>query len=180
MERKKLRRNFKKADIFKTEFSEIADCNHSLLQQDIPCLIISVKKNRTGHIKELHTKLCDLEVLEGVKMILYVEHTVDPNDLPVALWRFCNNMDPKRDSILVERNSKRSAGKKIAIMGLDGTLKTKLYDDFQRNWPNIVASSEETIQAVDAKWQELGIGEFLPSPSLKFRKQLYGEEAVAD
>ena len=31
-------------------------------------------------------------------MILYVEHTVDANDLPTALWRFCNNLDPKRDS----------------------------------------------------------------------------------
>ena len=25
---------------------------------------------------------------DGIKMILYVEHTVDPNDLPVALVAF--------------------------------------------------------------------------------------------
>jgi 4-hydroxy-3-polyprenylbenzoate decarboxylase len=118
--------------------------------------------------------------MEGVKLMLYVEHTVDPEDLPVALWRFCNNMDPKRDSVLYEGRSAAHPGLKIAIMGLDGTIKTKRFDDFQRNWPNIVASSEETIAAVDAKWSELGIGPLIASPSLKFRKQLYGEEAVAD
>ena len=38
-----------------------------------------------------------------MKMILYVEHTVDANDLPTALWRFCNNLDPKRDHLLYKR-----------------------------------------------------------------------------
>ena len=68
------------------------------MTKEIPCLIISVKKNRKGHIKELHEQICALKEIAGVKMILYVEHTVDANDLPIALWRFCNNLDPKRDS----------------------------------------------------------------------------------
>jgi 4-hydroxy-3-polyprenylbenzoate decarboxylase len=40
-------------------------------------------------------------------------------------------------------------------------------------------ADEKTITAVDAKWEKLGLGEFIPSPSLSFRDQLYGEEAVA-
>jgi 4-hydroxy-3-polyprenylbenzoate decarboxylase len=32
---------------------------------------------------------------------------------------------------------------------------------------------------VDDKWDSLGIGSFIPSPSLSFRDQLYGKEAVA-
>jgi len=32
--------------------------------------------------------------------------------------------------------------------------------------------------AVDAKWNDLGIGNFISSPSLKFKDQMYGEEAV--
>jgi 4-hydroxy-3-polyprenylbenzoate decarboxylase len=104
-------------------------------------------------------------------MVLYVEHTVDANDLPVALWRFCNNVDPRRDSILVQNAS-------FACMGFDGTIKTKELDNFQRDWPNIIVASEETIDAVDRKWKSLGIGEFIPSPSLKFLDQMYGQEAV--
>ena len=63
-------------------------------------------------------------------------------------------------------------------MGLDGTIKTKALDNFQRDWPNIIISDEATIRSVDAKWDKLGLGQFLPSPSLKFKGQIYGEEAV--
>jgi 4-hydroxy-3-polyprenylbenzoate decarboxylase len=146
--------------------------------EGIPCLLVAVKKDRPGHIRQLHEELCGLDRMEGVKMILYVEHTVDPTDLPVALWRFCNNLDPRRDHILVERPSGSDARKKFACLGLDGTRKTREWDNFQRDWPNIIVADDATIRAVDAKWNELGLGPFLPSPSLKFKDQVYGEEAV--
>jgi 4-hydroxy-3-polyprenylbenzoate decarboxylase len=63
-------------------------------------------------------------------------------------------------------------------MGFDGTIKTKAFDDFQRDWPNIIVSDDATIKAVDTKWDRLGLGTFVPSPSLKFKQQLYGEEAI--
>jgi 4-hydroxy-3-polyprenylbenzoate decarboxylase len=103
---------------------------------------------------------------------------VDAGDLPVALWRFCNNLDPRRDHILSERPSRADRLKKTACMGLDGTRKTKELDNFQRDWPNIIVADGKTIETVDRKWEELGLGALLPSPSLKFRDQLYGGEAV--
>ncbi|HVU96168.1 MAG TPA: menaquinone biosynthesis decarboxylase [Puia sp.] len=157
---------------------EIAGVNTALLQQGIPCLVLAVRKQRPGHIRELHTALCGLDSLEGIKMILYVEHTVNAADLPVALWRFCNNLDPRRDHILTERPSAIDSKKKFACLGLDGTRKTKELDNFQRDWPNIIVADDATIRAVDAKWSELGLGDFIPSPSLKFKDQVYGEEAV--
>src|SRR5204862_1652988 len=66
----------------------------------------------------------------------------------------------------------------FACMGFDGTRKTKEFDDFHRDWPNIIVASDETIKDIDEKWKQLGIGEFIPSPSLKFKDQMYGEEAV--
>ena len=156
--------------------------NTSLLKKEIPCLIISVEKNRKGHIKELHEQLSTLKELEGVKMILYVEHTVDANDLSTALWRFCNNLDPKRDyhlsKYLIHDSRLTAHDSYSACMGFDGTRKTKEFDDFHRNWPNIILADDATIIAVDKKWNELGIGAFIPSPSLKFKSQQYGEEAV--
>ena len=68
------------------QFTEIVSFNTDLIINDIPVLIVAVQKNRVYHIKELHEKLSSLG---GIKLILYVEHTVDPTDLPVALWRFC-------------------------------------------------------------------------------------------
>lgn len=161
------------------QFPEIKKLNTSLLELNIPCIIISVKKARTGHVKALHQQLCENEMLEGIKMVLYVEETVDANDLPVALWRFCNNLDPKRDNILSSRPSKKENGKMFHCLGLDGTIKTKALDGFQRDWPNIIVADENTIASVDKKWNELGLGNFIPSPSLKYKSMMYGEEAVA-
>ncbi len=169
-------------------FPEIHIVNASLLEKEIPVLILSIEKNRKGHIKELHEQICALQELRPIKMILYVEHTVDANDLPTALWRFCNNLDPKRDHILFKQpapDSQLSEGVLadpthgyLACMGFDGTRKTKEFDDFHRDWPNIIVADDTTIKAVDEKWNELGIGAFLSSPSLKFKDQMYGEEAV--
>lgn len=160
----------------KNRFPEISSVNVSLLKKEIPVLIIAVEKNRAGHIKQLHEQVAPMPEVQGLKMILYVEHTVDANDLPIALWRFCNNLDPKRDFHLY----KNAVNRYTACMGLDGTRKTKAYDNFHRDWPNIIVADDATIKSVDKKWNELGIGDFIPSPSLKFKDQLYGEEAVVN
>lgn len=164
---------------FAERFSSVITINEALLKRSIPCLIISVRKEKIGHVRELHEQICSSPEIEGIKMILYVEHTVNADDLPVALWRFCNNLDPKRDSILIQRASFKEPGKNFACMGLDGTVKTKELDNFQRDWPNIIVADDTTIRSVDEKWSKLGLGEFVSSPSLKFKSQMYGEEAVA-
>lgn len=158
-------------------FSEIHSINVELLKWNIPCIIVSVEKKRKKHVKELHAQLASAKELLGIKMILYVEHTVNANDLPVALWRFCNNLDPKRDHVIIEQTS---GSKIMSCVGLDGTIKTRELDDFYRDWPNIIVADDATIASVDAKWDTLGIGAFIPSPSLKFKNQMYGEEAVVN
>lgn len=163
----------------KNNFSEIVEVNVSLLKKEIPCIIISVKKSRVGHVKELHQQIClSVAGIENVKMILYVEHTVDANDLTTALWRFCNNLDPKRDHVY--GYPLLNNGHKPAIIGFDGTRKTKELDNFQRDWPNIIVADDATIKSIDEKWEKLNVGEFIPSPSLKFKHQLYGEEATVN
>ena len=164
-------------DALLTEFPEIRCVNAELLKSEIPCLVISVEKNKVGHIRSLHQSVSNLPGLKGVKIILYVEHTVNALDLPTALWRFCNNVDPKRDEVLctIEEGNKYTA-----ILGLDGTIKTKELDGFQRDWPNIIVADDETIVAIDNKWKDLGIGKFIPSPSLRYKEQMYGEKAVAN
>lgn len=168
----------KETDII-AAFPEIHKINVLSGSLDIPCLIVSVQKNRPGHIRELHNRICrEIPGIEQIKMILYIEHTVDPDNLSVALWRFCNNLDPKRDHILFETPSKIYHGKMFACLGLDGTMKIKEFDGFERDWPNIIVADDNTIESVDKKWEQLNIGPFIPSPSLQFKNQMYGEEAV--
>ena len=159
-----------------TNFSSIKAVHAQLLDDQIACILISVKKEKPGHIRQLHEEISSQPSLKGVKMILYVEHTVDPTDLPTALWRFCNNLDPKRDAFLYRAGESAYT----ACLGLDGTRKTKEFDNFQRDWPNIIVAADKTIEAVDKKWNQLGLGPFIASPSLKYKAQLYGEEAVVE
>ena len=139
---------------------------------NIPVLFIAVEKNRPGHVRDVHNAICAQPSMQGIKMVLYVEHTVPPDDITDVLWRFCNNLDPRRDHFY--------AGHQNNILGLDGTRKTKELDGFYRDWPNIIVADDPTISSVDTKWEKLGIGAFIPSPSLKFKGQLYGEEAVVN
>ncbi len=169
----KLHRNFS-AEAIKSRNEEITGINATLAtNMDIPVLLVSVKKARKGHVEELHKTICEQEELQGIKMVIYVEHTVDVSHIGDTLWRFCNNLDPKRDHFY--------GGAEKNIIGLDGTRKTKELDGFDRPWPNIIVADEPTIKSVDEKWSELGLGNLIKSPSLRYQSQMYGEDAtVAD
>jgi 4-hydroxy-3-polyprenylbenzoate decarboxylase len=153
----------------KSLFPEIHSINDSLLQKGISIVIISVEKNRKNHLRELSEKLFQNEMFSNIKIVLFLDHTIDITSVADAVWRFTNNVDPKRDSFIF--------GNHIAM---DGTRKTKELDGFDRDWPNILCSDEKTIQRVDEIWDKLGLGKYIPSPSLKYREQLYKGGAVVE
>lgn len=158
------------ADKILAAHTELKGINASLATgMQIPVLFISIEKNRMGHVEEVHKAITALPEMVGIKMIIYVEHTVDVADIADTLWRFCNNLDPKRDHFY--------GGASKNIIGLDGTRKTKAFDGFERPWPNIIVADDNTIKSVDEKWAGLGLGNLIKSPSLKYQSQMYGEEA---
>jgi 4-hydroxy-3-polyprenylbenzoate decarboxylase len=55
---------------------------------------------------------------------------------------------------------------------LDGTIKLYRNGGFPRRWPNIVCSDDDTISAIDKKWDLLGLGKLITSPSLNYRSLL--------
>lgn len=149
-------------------FPEITAVNDTLLKNNIYCLLLTIKKNRKNHIKELCNELFSSFDLSGIKMLLFTDSAVNASDIANYLWRFCNNMDPRRDHFFIQQT-----------IIFDGSIKTKDFDDFHRDWPNIIVSDQATIQAIDEKWEQLNLGPFLPSPSLKYKDQMYGDKAVA-
>ena len=161
-------------------FPEITSVNYDLAKNlDIPVLFVATHKDRPGHVKELHDALCAMPGMDGIKLILYVEYTVNAADVADVLWRFCNNLDPRRDNFF--NNAAGVHLQKKLILGLDGTRKTKKLDNFDRPWPNIIAADAATIAAVDRKWGDLGLGEIIISPSLRYSTQLYrGGASVLD
>lgn len=156
-------------------FPEIKAINSKLIDKNISLIFISIEKNRKGHIKELAGKIFKLNCMKNIKVAIFLEHTLDIQETSDAVWRFANNFDPKRDTFHI--SSEDDTNNHIA---LDGTRKTKEFDNFTRDWPNILVSDNATIEKVDAMWSQLGLGDFISSPSLKYKSQLYGNAAVAE
>jgi 4-hydroxy-3-polyprenylbenzoate decarboxylase len=82
-------------------------------------------------------------------------------DLPTddeyyQLWIWGNNCDPVRDSFFTDDTLVMDARRKNKAPGI-------------REWPDIATSDVETIEIIDKKWKRLGLGEFIESPSLKFK-----------
>ena len=161
----------------KQRFPEVEDINIELLKQGISVVIVGVRKNRPKHIKQLNEQLFEeVEGFDQVKLVIYVEHTLDVHNIGDVVWSFTNNVDPRRDKYLLELDDPKS----LSHIGLDGTRKSKEFDNFDRDWPNVLVTDDATIAAVDAKWEQLGLGKFIPSPSLRYQRMLYVGEAVAE
>ena len=155
------------------EFPEIKDVNDKLLAKNISIVFISVEKNRLNHIRDLAQRILIRDDFSAAKVIVFLEHTFNIQDTADAVWRFANNVDPKRDHLLIQDKNGASH------LSLDGTRKTKEFDGFNRDWPNILASDDQTISHIDEIWDKLGLGKFIESPSNKYKTHLYAGGAVA-
>ena len=83
------------------------------------------------------------------------------------LWLFAANSEPTRDISLVE-----------GTLIIDARAKRPgATAQNPARWPNIVTAEEQTITLVDKRWEEYGIGEKLPSPSLHYSRLKLSEGA---
>jgi 4-hydroxy-3-polyprenylbenzoate decarboxylase len=130
-----------------------------LVNEDIPILIIAVNPSEDENVMEKVNKLFETYDKDGLfRLILAVDNTVDPDDLHMVAWQILGNTDPYRDH------------KYISPMSVlfDGTIKAYRKGGFPRKWPNVVCSDKKTISSIDQKWESLGIGDFISSPSERY------------
>jgi 4-hydroxy-3-polyprenylbenzoate decarboxylase len=156
-------------------FPEINQVNVKLMMMGLPLVFISIEKNKRNHVNELAASLLMNDCFSKIKMLMFLEHTFDISDIADTVWRFSNNLDPKRDHLIIRAKDSNEENHVI----FDGTRKTKEHDGFNREWPNILASRIDTIEHIDEIWPRLGLGKLLPSPSRKYATQLYKGGAVA-
>lgn len=77
------------------------------------------------------------------------------------LWIGCANTDPGRDCFFL--------GSTLVI---DCRWKCGTKQGFPERFPNVATSSPDTIEKVDRRWAEYGLGERIESPSGKYRHLL--------
>ena len=162
-----------KEQIMKIE--NVLSVNSDFIEQGLGVLIIRLKKTKNIS-RKVAQELYKDKMMENIKYIAFVEEVAITSDYGDIIWRLANNSDPSRDCFYVYDE----LGKAQSTLFIDGLRKNKECDNFERLWPNIVTMDEATIELVDKRWAEYGLGDFIKSPSIKYRKQLYKGGAVAE
>jgi 4-hydroxy-3-polyprenylbenzoate decarboxylase len=154
----------------KAQHPEILFINDSLIKVGISLIIIAIQKDKPEQVKKLATAMLESGLCQ-VKSLLFVDANVEIQDLSTCFWVAMNNMDPERDNFIDKTHN---------CLIIDGTRKRVSFDTFERDWPNVVTSSPQTIKSIDEKWESLGLGKMIFSPSSTFRKLIIREGAVAE
>lgn len=140
---------------------EIVDINMPLEGVFHNCVIISIKKSYPGHAKKIMNTVWGMGQMMFTKMVIVVDHNVNPHDLSTVAWKVFNNIDAKRDVLIVDgpldaldhSSPLPHYGHK---MGIDATKKWP-EEGHNREWPEDVEMSKEIKELVDKKWKEYGI-----------------------
>ncbi len=139
--------------------------NPSLFNQ-CGALLIGIDKNRDVVNSKIVETIIQVSEAKGLKYILFVDQSVDLENGDVLLWQLSGNIDTQSDCFFVEN-----------CLVLDATAKRKT-DGFSRDWPNVIVMDDATIAIIDEKWNNLGLGEFIESPSKSLKSMVYNLGAV--
>ena len=118
---------------------------------------------------DLNIRLQDLlpdEGWGGIKYVVALDRETENLPLKDLLWFALANLDPARDLCISD-----------GVVYADARTKYPYRQGYPRRVPNVVVSSRETVGLVDGRWKEYGLGPFVESPSLIYRKLLRGESA---
>jgi len=146
--------------LIRKQLPEIVDINLPLEGVFHNLAIVSIDKRYPGHARKIMYALWGLGQMSFVKMIVVVDKWVNVQDISEVLWRLGNNVDPKRDVVILEgpldvlehASDRPAYGGK---MGIDATKKTPA-DGFTRRWPPDIEMAEEIKEQVTRRWKEYG------------------------
>ena len=90
--------------------------------------------------------------------VVIFDHRAEQMSANELLWLGAANTEPTRDitlhgsTLVIDARAKRPGAE----------------ESNPSRWPNIVTADESTIRLVDSRWEEYGIGAFIPSPSQRY------------
>lgn len=147
---------------------KLLDFEFRKISEILPFIIIPLEKFNAGFHQSIE-KVKELLVKSEIKAALIIDKEAFGLALADILWLSANNIDPGRDISKLEND----------CLLIDATSKSRETDNFDRQWPNIVTMDTETIELVDRKWSGYKMGEFIPSPSLRYLPLVKNSGAIA-
>jgi 4-hydroxy-3-polyprenylbenzoate decarboxylase len=125
--------------------------------------IISIRKAYPGHALKVMNALWGLgHMMMLTRTLIVVDHDVDVQDVRAVTWFVANNIDPKRDLVVMpgpvddlDHSSPTLAafGHKL---GIDATRKTR-GEGYEREWPPELVMDDTTRDLVSRRWHEYGL-----------------------
>ena len=129
--------------------------------------IVAVKKSYPGQAKKVMNALWGLgHMMMLTRVLLIVDHDIDPLDVRGVVWNALNNVDPSRDLVVMpgpvddldhSGSYLMSVGHKL---GIDATRK-RADEGYAREWPPEILMDADIRERVTARWKEYGIGDLL-------------------
>ncbi|MGE5753836.1 MAG: menaquinone biosynthesis decarboxylase [Deltaproteobacteria bacterium] len=139
---------------------EVADMNLPIEGIFHNFAFLSIDKRYPGHARKVMSAVWGLGLLMFSKFVVVFDADVNIQDLSEVLWRIGNNVDPKRDVMIVEgpvdalehASPLPHYGSK---MGIDATRKWAS-EGFAREWPEDIRMAGEIVALVSRRWKEYG------------------------
>ncbi len=125
------------------------------------CAIVSIRKSYPGQARKIMNALWGMGQMMFTKFVVVVDEQVDVHDYSEVTWRVFNNVDPRRDCLIVEGpldvlDHSSPLPRYGAKMGVDAT-KTWREEGHDREWPDELAQDPAVVQRVSERWAELGL-----------------------
>ena len=124
--------------------------------------VVSIKKAYPGHAKRIMMAIWSyLRQFMYTKFVIVVDEDIDARDWKDVIWAISTNVDPARDTTLIENtpidyldfaSPESGLGSKI---GVDAT--TKIPPETNRPWGRKIRMTDDIIDEVTKKWDAYGL-----------------------
>ena len=114
---------------------------------------------------ELKIEASEVAKATTCNFVAIFDHRAEGMSGEELLWLGAANTEPTRDislhdsTLVIDARPKRNG------------------DGAPSRWPNVVTADKATMELVDSRWAEYGIGEYIPSPSKRYNQLLLSDNA---
>ena len=124
------------------------------------CCFVSMRKTHPGQARKVIYGLLGMGQMASTKLIVVFDEDVDVQDASQSAWRAFNNIDPRRDLLILDgpvddldhASPMANFGSKL---GVDATRKWK-EEGYTRTWPPDIVMDESIRRQVEERWHAYG------------------------
>ncbi len=125
--------------------------------------VVSIKKRYKGHARRIMFGIWSfLRQFTYTKFVIVTDDDIDVRSWQQVIWAMTTQMDPARDTTVVENTPVDYLDFASPISGLGSKIgfdaTTKWPGETQRQWGRPIRMSVDVKQRVDQLWGEIGIG----------------------